>query len=401
MFRSILILALKGIRYRAMRSSLTVLGIVIAVMLVVVIFALGSGVQNVVTRMLSMFGSDMIMVLPGKETNPVTALFGGQRFRESDLKKLEIIQGVRFVSPVDVAMLNVEYKGEKEAMMTHGVRWRTMRLVFEEAQGMKLIEGTWPENDTDNKIVLGYIAAHELFKTNVRIGDEIIFGSSKRLIVSGILDRIGTSEDDNSGYMSLDNFHMLSDRRGAMSAIVKTLPGFNIDLISREIRAELSKQEVVRDFSVFSSKKANQLVGNVLSIIEFVLVVIALVSLIVGAVGIMNTMYTSVLERTKQIGVLKAIGASREHILSLFLIEAGLIGLFGGLMGELAGILATLLIGLAATSFGVQGLFSFAALDYLGLGVILIITFITGMMAGFFPARRAARMEAAEALRYE
>ncbi len=401
MFEDFILLTLKGIRYRPLRSWLTVLGIVIAVMLVVCIFALGSGVQNAVSKALSMFGSDMIAIFPGKETNPVNALFGGQRFRERDIMDLETVPGVRLASPVDIAMFNVEFNGQKETMMVHGVRWKSMRTVFEEMQGAKLIEGAWPDNDAENKVVLGYLSATELFNKRVHAGDEIIFGSSKRIIVSGVLDRIGSQEDDNSAYLSLDNFHLLTDRRGVISAIVKIDPQYNINVIARQIRARLERQEVVRDFAVFTSMKANRLVGSVLGIIEFVLIVVALVSLIVGAVGVMNTMYTSVLERTKQIGILKAVGASSESILALFLFEAGIIGLFGGIIGEIIGIFIAYLIGLTAEGLGIGGLFSFAALDFLGLAVILVITFITGMVAGFFPARRAAKMDAAEALRYE
>lgn len=159
--------------------------------------------------------------------------------------------------------------------------------------------------------------------------------------------------------------------------------------------------EVVREFSVLTPEKADRLIGNVLSIVELVLMAIAFVSLVVGSVGIMNTMYTSVLERTKQVGIMKAVGASNDTILLLFLVESGVIGLVGGTLGVILGIIAAYIIGLIAASFGIRGLFSFASLDFLGLLVVLVITFITGIISGILPARQAARMEPAEALRYE
>jgi putative ABC transport system permease protein len=115
----------------------------------------------------------------------------------------------------------------------------------------------------------------------------------------------------------------------------------------------------------------------------------------------MDTMYTSVLERTKQIGIMKAIGASRDAIMSLFLIESGVIGLVGGALGIVSGLVVSYLIGLVAAGYGAPGLFSWAAIDYFELVVILIITFITGVLSGLFPARAASRLEPAEALRYE
>jgi len=129
--------------------------------------------------------------------------------------------------------------------------------------------------------------------------------------------------------------------------------------------------------------------------------IIALVSLAVGAVGIMNTMYTSVLERTRQIGIMKAIGASSDAILSFFLLESGLIGAVGGLFGIILGIASAYALGVVAGGFGVRGLFSFGSLDFFGFFVILVITFITGILSGILPARQAALLEPAEALRFE
>ncbi len=392
-------LIFKSIRFRPMRSWLTVLGIVIGIMLVVTIFSISSGVQNVVTKALQMFGSDLIMVYPGKETNPMVGLVSGERFRDKDIRDLETIEGVKFATPVDVASLNIESRGEKKGILVHGVEWREIGIVFQESQGLRLDQGYWPENDDKNEIVFGYLAATKLFKTPIRTGDEVTV-KSRKVVVAGVLSKTGT-DDDNSTFLSMPIFRHLTGRQGSMTALVKTNPGVNIDLVAQQIKFKLSKQEVVPDFSVLTPEKANILIGSVLSIIEFVLIVIALVSLLVGAVGIMNTMYTSVLERTKHIGILKAVGASSENILLMFLIESGIIGLIGGAIGTILGISLAYGIGLVANEFGIQGFFSFASLDFLGIFVILIIAFITGMVAGFLPARRAAKMEPAEALRYE
>ncbi len=392
-------LIFKSIRFRPMRSWLTVLGIVIGIMLVVTIFSISSGVQNVVTKALQMFGSDLIMVYPGKETNPMVGLVSGERFRDKDIRDLETIEGVKFATPVDVASLNIESRGEKKGILVHGVEWHEIGVVFQESQGLRLDQGYWPANDDKNEIVFGYLAATKLFKAPIKAGDEVTV-KSRKVVVAGVLSKTGT-DDDNSVFLSMPIFRHLTGRQGAMTALVKTDPNANIDLIAQQIKFKLSKQEVVPDFSVLTPEKANILIGSVLSIIEFVLIVIALVSLLVGAVGIMNTMYTSVLERTKHIGILKAVGASSGNILLMFLIESGIIGFIGGAIGAILGISLAYGIGLIANGFGIQGFFSFASLDFLGIFVILIIAFITGMVAGFLPARRAAKMEPAEALRYE
>jgi len=400
MLKNFLILTLKGIRYRPIRGWLTILGIVIGIMLVVIILALSSGIRTTITRTLQVFGSDLIIIFPGKETNPIVGLLGGQKFKEKDLLDLERINGVKFVAPMDIGTLNVEYNGEKKSIMVHAANWKRYVEVMESSQGIKLEKGRWPENDEVSEAVFGYLTAKTLFKKEVSAGDEVII-KSKRFRVVGIFSEIGEQMLDNVIFISSDIFHALTDSRGVSSAAVKVAPGADMNLIAKQLKFQLSKQEVVRDFSILTPDKADRLVGNILSIIELVLVVVAVISLVVGAVGIMNTMYTSVLERTKQIGVMKAIGASNDAILSLFLIESGMIGLVGGILGIVFGILSAYLISLAAAGFGIRGLFSFASLDFFGLFVVLFLTFIIGIISGVLPARQASLMEPAEALRYE
>ena len=119
MFKNFISLTLKGFRYRPLRSWLTILGIIIAVMLVVMIISLSSGIQGAVSKALQMFGSDLITVFPGKETNPLVGFLGGQKFKEKDLLDLEDVPGVKFVVPLEHAVLNTEYKGEKKTIMVH------------------------------------------------------------------------------------------------------------------------------------------------------------------------------------------------------------------------------------------------------------------------------------------
>ena len=401
MFTAFLSLTFKGIRYRPLRSWLTVIGIIFGIMLVVVILALSGGVRNVINQQLQMFGSDLLIIIPGKETSIVTGLFGGEKFAYTDIMDLERIPGVKMAMPVDAGSLNAEFQGEKKAVFVHASRWDRMRPVFEESRGAKMVDGAWPTDEDANDVVLGYLAANSLFKNKVRVGDEIVL-QSKRFRVAGILEKMGEQTDDNSFYMSWNTYHLVSGTKpGVMSALVKIQPGNDINLVARQIRFELEKQKEVNDFTILTPNKTTEIVGGILQAIELVLVTIALVSLIVGAVGIMNTMYTSVLERTKQIGIMKAVGASQDAILSLFLIESGIIGLVGGLLGILFGIIISFFIGMGAQSFGVPDLFSFASLDYFELFVILIVTFVTGVLSGLLPARAAARLEPAEALRYE
>lgn len=370
-------------------------------MLVVIILSLTGGIKSAITKSLQMFGSDLIMIFPGKETDPLAGFIAGQKFREKDLVNLENIEGVKFVVPMEVTIFNVEYKGEKKSTMIHAAPWKGMIETYEESQGVKLEKGRWPTTENAKEVVLGYKAVNSLFKNKINVGSEIII-KSKRMKVVGIVSEVGDQMSDNIILISMSIFRDLTGTGSFVgSAFVKISPDADINLVAKQIKFQLSKQKVIRDFSVLTPEKADRLIGNVLSIIELVLIVIGFISLLVGAVGIVNTMYTSVMERTKQIGIMKAIGASDDDILSLFLIESGLIGLVGGIFGIILGIISAYFIGLIAANFGINGLFSFASLDFFGFLVILIITFITGVLSGVLPARQASKMEPADALRYE
>jgi putative ABC transport system permease protein len=401
MLRDFLTLTFKGIRYRPLRSWLTVIGIIIGIMLVVVILSLSGGLKNIINRQLQMFGSDLLIILPGTDSNVLIGMVGGQKFNYSDITDLARIPGVKVAAPFDIGTVNAEFKGEKKAVFVHSSRWDVLRPIFEESMGTALADGVWPKSEDTNEIMLGYLAANTLFKNKNRAGDEIIV-QSKRLRVVGVFETMGNRDDDNSFYMGWDLFHLISGTKpGAMTAFIRVEQGSNIDLVARQVRFELQKQKEVKEFTILTPVRTTAIVGSIIGVVELVLVIIALVSLIVGAVGIMNTMYTSVLERTKQIGIMKAVGASKDAIMSLFLIESGIIGLVGGFLGIVLGLLVSWGIGSAAAGYGAAGLFSFASVDYLELFVILIVTFITGVLSGLLPARAASRLEPAEALRYE
>lgn len=401
MFKEFLLLTLKGISHRPIRSWLTILGIVIGIMLVVVILTLSAGVKVAIGKQLQQFGNNLLIIVPGKESSIITGIFGGQKFKFSDILDLEEIPGIKMAMPVDVGTLNAEYEGEKKAVLIHSSNWIRLKAIFEASRGVKMAKGEWPRDEYINEVVLGHLAGNSLFKNKVKVGDEVII-QSKIFRIAGILEPMGEQNDDNSFYMSWEMFHTISGAKpGAMSAIVEAHPGQNMDLIARQVRFKLEKQKEVNDFTVLTPGKTTQIVGGILKTVESILLIIALVSLAVGAVGIMNTLYTSVLERTKQIGIMKAVGASDDAIMSLFLIESGIIGLVGGVVGILLGLALSFVIGYFGERSGVPGLFSAEAIDYFQLFVILIITFITGVLSGIFPARQASRLEPAEALRYE
>src|SRR3989338_11709402 len=195
MLKNFLSLIFKSVWHRPMLGWLTILGIIIGVMLVVIIFALSSGIQNAVARLLQQFGSDLVIILPGKETNPFLGLAGGQKFKEGDLLDLNKVPGVRLVVPMSVAVLNVEFKGEIKAVMVHSQPWREYRVVAEESKALKLIAGAWPENEETRELILGYRAAFKLFKISPKVGDDLII-KGRRFRVAGSFLEAGLEDED-------------------------------------------------------------------------------------------------------------------------------------------------------------------------------------------------------------
>jgi len=253
-----------GVAYLARTLENAVAGVVIGVMLVVVILSLGSGIKNVVNNMLAQFGSDYIIVFPGKETNPFASLIGSQKFRESDIMDLEKIPGVSFALPMDLAMLNIEYRGEKKVARVQEGAWSGVAGLFESSRGIKLEKGTWPKDGDSGVAVLGYLVANQMFKSKISIGEDIII-KAKRTRVAGIISKIGAQDDDNSIYISPADFRMLTGfKPGAITAFVKVNPSADVNLVALQVKAKLSQQEVVQDFAVLTPETAERLAGNVI-----------------------------------------------------------------------------------------------------------------------------------------
>ncbi len=223
--------------------------------------------------------------------------------------------------------------------------------------------------------------------------------------VIGILKKIGNPIDDGSLYMAKETLREILNVGDEESQIlVKTAPGFEpaevADTIERKLRKSRGEKEDQETFIVQTSEQLLNTFQSIFAVVQGVLVGIAAISLLVGGIGIMNTMYTSVLERTKEIGTMKAIGAKNSHVLLLFLLESGLLGLVGGLIG--IGIGASLAKGVEAIAEVYIGSpLLQASLSPTLIGGALAFSFTIGTLSGILPALQASKLKPADALRYE
>jgi len=393
------LLILRNLRYRRLRSYLTVLGIVIGSTLILSLLFLGDGLKRAVAAQLTQFGSDLIYVFPGKENNPFLGMFAGQTLRDKDVEIIKDVPGVELALIMNTATVKASAGGEEKSILLHGSPWRETKIVFTQSQGFSFSDGNFPEKDSANEVMIGGRVAQGRFGRNLSVGDELVI-RGKKFFITGVLNMVGEPTTDSTVYTSLERFRLITGQRtGVNSLSVKVARGYEIDEVAVDMRAVLKKQKGIEDFVVLTSETAGRLIGDILSLMQIVISGIAAVALVVGGIGIMNTMYTSVLERTRDVGVLKALGATSKRILTMFLFESAAMGAIGGSLGLIIGGGLAKLVEYGVHKAG-YALLQVEIQPMIVVGVFVFTSFV-GMIFGIWPAWRAARLKPTEALRYE
>lgn len=391
----------KNIAKAKLRSFLTVLGIIVGVAIVVSMLSIGEGMEASISEQLEALGGDKIVVSPkgmmqggGFQGPPAEFL----PFGEGEIRAIEVMPRVEEVVALFYRPASAEYRGDASNIYVAGIEEPRRKIpYFHKFYTLK--EGRFYSDESLEEVDLGYRVAYNLFDSDVRVGDMIkVKGRSFKVV--GILEEIGNTEDDSTIYMSMKGGRDLFDAGDevTMMWVVAEEKGA-VGVLAEKIEDELEKLRGAKDFDVLTQEQMAEQVERITSIITFVLGGIASISLVVGGVIIMNTMLTSVLERTREIGVMKAVGATDARILKVFMAEAGLLGLIGGIAGLALGSAISQAIqhvGRMYIGSSFQTLLT-AELAAIALGFSLAI----GVLSGLYPAYRAAKLSPIEALRYE
>ena len=399
-------LGFENIRTRRLRSWLTMLGIFIGIAAVVALISLGQGLQMAVTQQFQQLGKDKIFIQPGAVTMGAPGTSSGvSTLTDHDVKIIDSIRGVERVGGAIFKMGQVGYRGEIKYGYITGFSFETQDLI-DEAQSYKIFSGRNLKKDDKYKVVIGYgLANGDVFQKSVKIGDKIQIGKNgQEFVVVGTLDKIGNPYDDGAVIIPLESAQEALNTTDYDMITIQVKEGEDVNKVAEEIKTRLRKdrgeKEGEEDFRVQTSEQLAETFNSIFGIVQAVFIGIAAISLVVGGVGIMNTMYTAVLERTREIGIMKAVGARNSDILTLFLIESGTLGLIGGVIGIILGIL----LGMGASFFAGQALGTNLLKAYFPAYLIvgaLLFSFAVGCASGVLPAIQASKLKPVDALRYE
>jgi len=397
-------LAFKNLKYRGLRSWLTMLGIFIGIAAVVSLISLGSGLQQAVTGQLGSLSVDKLTIQnKGTGLGPPGSTVV-EKLNENDVKIVEDVRGVGLAVPRLIRITKAEYN--EAVSFTYATNLpeeqKAAQLVYDSFD-IKAGEGRLLKPEDEGKILIGYdFGRTKQFEKDLGVGKKIKL-NGKDFEIVGIMKKSGNFQLNNIIIMPSKDMENLLDIKNEWDLIVVQVQDKNqIDEVSASIEDALRKDRNEKigeeTFSVETPVQALGVVNTILNTINAIIVGIAAISLLVGGVGIANTMYTSVIERKKEIGVMKAVGATNRDILFVFIIESGLLGLAGGIIGALLGLGGAIGISNAANSALGSDLLKVMISYPLLLGSVGF-SFFLGIIFGVLPAMQASRLNPVEALR--
>jgi putative ABC transport system permease protein len=398
-------IATTNIRQQGRRTWLTMIGIFIGIAAVVALISLGQGLEDSIQDQFDAIGADKLFIQSRANTFGTSGADISNPLTIDDLEVVRDTRGVQEASYYNVRSARIEVGEDVGFYFVGGIDTGEYYDLIREFITVDITDGRELRSGDANNVLVGFDYTKEsVFLEPVSVGERITV-NEKKFTVVGILEPIGNAADDRSVFMPVETMNELFDIEDTTDIIIaRVSPGENPTLVGEEVtRALLNERDLDeedRDFSVQTPEDLLASFGTILTIIQVVLTGIAGISLLVGAVNITNTMYTSVLERTKEIGIMKAIGATPRTIQLLFLIESALLGLAGGVIGAVIGALMAKGVEFAAqAAMGTDLLRATISIELM-LGAILF-SGVIGMVSGYLPARGAANQDAVESLRYE
>jgi putative ABC transport system permease protein len=388
--------ALRAILGQRQRSGLTMLGIVIGIASVILLTSLGEGTRLFILTQFTQFGTNLVSVSPGKvNTTGMPGVVGGtiHPLTLGDVEALERVRGVEKTVPLVMGAAPIRYEGKERSAYVYGVT-----AAVPEVWRMGVRIGRFlPEGDVRSGsalAVLGPTMKRELFGDRNALGEHVRI-AGQRFLVIGVMEAKGQFlgfDMDDAAYLPVSVAMPLFNRDDLFEIDVLVSNASVVDsVVSRMKRTLNARHGGDEDFTITTQTGMLETLGRIIRIISLAVAGIGAISLLVGAIGILTMMWISVNERTSEIGVAKAIGATPPQILWLFLCEAVMLSTAGGVVGLLVGMGLARVIHLFIPALPVRTPLGFVLL---ALGVSLVV----GLASGILPARRAAALDPVVAL---
>ena len=401
---------ISNLLHRKLRSWLTMVGIFIGIAAVVALISLGQGMKEAIGNVFLNIGADKI-VIQAKSGLQFAGPPGSSAASNLTTHDMDVVKRVNGIDKVGARLIkpakldfNNEVKFYFAASMPDEDEGRAL---ITEVNRYETESGRLLKRGDKFKVFIGNSVANKgvFKKKNIELGNTIKINDVEFEVV-GILKKSGNPQQDRVVIVPEDTLRevLKIDKRKVDVIAVKVQKGVDVNNVANEIEKAMRRDRDLElgkeDFEVSTPQQILETLNTILTMVEVVLIGIAAVSLLVGGIGIANTMYTAVIERTKEIGIMKAVGAQNKDILFIFMIESGLLGLTGGAIGIALGI-------------GLSKFVEFLAFKFLGTSLIkaffpwylivgsLMFSFLVGTISGLLPAKQASSLKPVDALRYE
>jgi len=380
------------------RTFLTTLGILIGVLSVVLLMALGLGLKKYIENQFESLGANLVYVMPGSKKTIMQGggMIGGIKFDDKDVAKIKRLKTISSIAPV-VAKSGAEISanGKSEIVEIVGSNENIVPIFNLEIERGRLIEKSDMEKSA-KVVLLSKTTVEKLFgSSDSAVGEKVDLAGQTYKIIGIIKSKgggaLGGSGFDDHVYITYKAAYSFNPDKKYYAIYFKVTDKEDINTTKEEVQSILSKRYDEDEFSVMEQTEIMESVNSIFNIINSVLVAIAAISLVVGGIGIMNIMYVSVTERIKEIGIRRALGATKNDILYHFLMESVLLSFMGGVLGlGLAYLIVALVQSIFPAYINIQSIL-------LALGVSSII----GVIFGVFPSKKAADLSPIDAIRYE